>query len=220
MSMSSIAFPSAWAEVHRLMGRLFASRLARPRSPGSLDSGTDETLVWEVLNGNPRAFDDLYARHVDAVWRRLTHLLGPDPDREDLAQQIFVEVFRGLARFRGDATFRTYLHRVVINTAYDQLGRRRRRPQQISDDAVAMVESAEASPESRAQQRERLALTWRFLDRVKPKKRVAFVLRVVEGLSLEQVGILVGASVATVAQRVRHAHAELQEMMNRREEGA
>ncbi len=194
---------------------LFAAQLAGPARPSSSPL-PDELLVREAVGGDRRAFDELYRRHVDRVWRRLTYLLGPDPEREDLTQQIFLDVFRGLARFRGDAAFSTFLHRVVVNTACDHLGRRKRRAQPLAPEIAEAVIDPAASPEVRAEERQRLALTFELLGRIKPKKRIAFVLRVVEGLSLEEVAGLVEANVPTVAQRVRHAHEELQDMIARR----
>jgi RNA polymerase sigma-70 factor (ECF subfamily) len=183
---------------------------------GAADS--DEALVARALGGERRAFDELYERHADTVWRWLTRLLGPDPDREDLAQQIFSEVFDALHRFRGDARFRTFLYRVVVNTAVDQLNRRRRR--RDGDDVAELVDVVAdpgRSPEQSAEQRQQVASALELLDRIKPKKRVAFLLRVVEGLSLEEVAEVVDASVPTVAQRVRHASIELRALQVRRD---
>ena len=73
----------------------------------------------------------------------------------------------------------------------------------------------ERSPEARAVERERLALTLSLLDRIKPKKRIAFLLRVVEGLSLEEIAEIVEARPAAVAQRVRHAHRELDRLLEK-----
>jgi RNA polymerase sigma-70 factor (ECF subfamily) len=179
---------------------------------------SDEALVARALGGERRAFDELYERHADAVWRWLTRLLGPDPEREDLAQQIFSEVFDTLHRFRGDARFRTFLYRVVVNTAVDQLNRRRRRRDGHDvAELVDVVADPGRSPEQSAEQRQQVANALELLDRIKPKKRVAFLLRVVEGLSLEEVAEVVDASVATVAQRVRHASMELRALQARRD---
>jgi RNA polymerase sigma-70 factor (ECF subfamily) len=176
--------------------------------------GTDEDLVAQARNGDPHAFSDLYARHVDHVWRQLTHMLGPDPEREDLTQQIFLDVFRGLDAFRGESRFRTFLYRVAANIALDHMSHRRRKPVSITAEHLDAITAPDVSPEKRAAERDQVALVWRMLERIKPKKRVAFVLRVVEGLSLEEVGEIVGASVPTVAQRVRHAHDELAGLMS------
>ena len=88
---------------------------------------SDEAMVARAMTGDRRAFDELYQRHVDSVWRWLTRLLGADPEREDLAQHIFSEVFDTLGRFRGEARFRTFLYRIVVNVAVDQMKRRTRR---------------------------------------------------------------------------------------------
>ncbi len=176
----------------------------------------DEDVVRRAMGGDRQAFDDLYRRHVDMVWRRLGRLIGPDPDREDLVQQIFFEVFRALDRFRGEAAFATFLHRVMLNIAFDHLKRRGKRPAAADPELLAGLCDQGASPEAHAAQRERLAATSALLDRIKPKKRIAFVLRVVEGLSLEEIGALVDATPAAVAQRVRHAQAEIEALSARR----
>ena len=149
------------------------------------------------------------------MWVRLGRLIGPDPDREDLVQQIFLEVFRDLRRFRGDSSFRTFLYRVVVNRAFDHLKRRSRRAHPVPIDEIEALVDQAASPEARVVERDRLAFILGLLDRIKPKKRIAFLLRVVEGLSLEEIGEQCQAKPAAVAQRVRHAHRELELMMSR-----
>jgi RNA polymerase sigma-70 factor, ECF subfamily len=178
---------------------------------------SEESLVRRAAQGERQAWADLYRRYVDGVWNRLQRLVGPDPDREDLVQQIFLEVFQGLSRFRGDAAFSTYLYRVQINMVCDHLRRRRRRPLLLTTEMFQEIETLDPSPERKAQSRERLSLIWAALDRMKPKKRVALVLAVVEGLSLEEIGNLVQASTDTVAKRIEHARKELQSMLTRRE---
>jgi RNA polymerase sigma-70 factor (ECF subfamily) len=210
--------PGALAGGPMLAGLWFSVRLAggaAARSDAPEDGG-DRALVDRARGGDRGAYDELYRRNVDLVWHRLTRLLGPDPEREDLTQQVFLEVFGSLDRFRGEATFRTFVCRVAVYMAIDHLERRRRQPQSLAPDAFELVTDAACSPEERAEQRQHMALVWGLLDRIKPKKRVAFVLRVIDGLSLEEVAELVDASTATVAQRVRHAHDELQKMLVRR----
>jgi RNA polymerase sigma-70 factor (ECF subfamily) len=194
-----------------------AGRWRRARVPAAAAADTDEALVARAAAGDRAAFETLYERHVDTVWRQLTRLLGPDPEREDLTQQIFSELYDKLHRFRGDARFRTFLYRVVVNTAMDQLNRRRRRGGALEPDLTEAVPDAASTPEQTAERRERVATALDLLDRLKPKKRVAFLLRVVEGLSLEEVAAAVDATVPTVAQRVRHAQRELQALRERRE---
>ena len=176
---------------------------------------SDQALVERARGGDRGAFDELYRRYADLVWSRLGRLLGPDPEREDLLQQIYFEVFRDLWRFRGEAAFRTFLYRVVVNSACDHLKRRARRPRPVSAADLDSLIDGDRSPEARAVERERLALTLSMLDKIKPKKRIAFLLRVVEGLSLEEIAEIVEARPAAVAQRVRHAHRELDRLLEK-----
>ena len=178
----------------------------------------DQLLVLRAGRGDRAAYQELYQRHVDAAWRRLGRLVGPDAEREDLIQQAFFEVFQGLTRFRGEASFSTYLGRVLVNMACDHLRRRGRRPLPVPGEVLELVEAPEASPERTAQSRERLSLIWGLLDRINPKKRVAFVLHEVEGLSLAEVGAVMDISADTARKRVEHAQKELRAMLGRRGE--
>lgn len=193
-----------------------ALRFGAPAPAPAASRDTDARLAAQAAAGNRGAFHELYRLHVDAVYRRLSHLLGPDPEREDLVQQVFCEVYRGLPSFRGESAFTTWLHRVVVNVAYQHLRRHRRKPTEPLEDLAldALIEPS-ISPEGRAHKKQELQQALQFLSRLKPKKRIAFVLRHVEELSLEEIGALVGARPAAVGQRVRHAQLELEEMLAR-----
>jgi len=176
----------------------------------------DAELVAAAATGDPRAFDELYQRHVDSVWRRLRRLVGPHTDCEDLVQQTFLAVYRALPRFRGDAAFTTFLYRIVVRIASDHLRRARRSAARTVavtdlDDFVA----SGAGPDEAMHTREGLARAFTMLAKIKPKKRIAWVLRVVEGLSLEQIADLVDANAAAVGQRVKYAQRELDALLER-----
>jgi RNA polymerase sigma-70 factor (ECF subfamily) len=176
------------------------------------DQPDDEALVEAASAGDRRAFQTLYQRHLDGVYGRLTRLLGPVPERDDLVQQVFVGLYRGLSRFRGEARLSTFLHRIVVNLACDHLERHRRdrgRLMPLDDERAAEVPELAASPEARVGQRQELAQVLAHLASLRPKKRIAFVLVAVEGLSLEGAAEIVGASADTVKQRVLAARREL-----------
>jgi RNA polymerase sigma-70 factor, ECF subfamily len=185
---------------------------APPRAPLTEEGA----LVERASGGDRSAFDELFRRHVDDVYRRLTRLIGPDPEREDLVQEVFIAAYRGLGRFRQEAAFSTWLYRIVVHVAYSHLRKRRRHPLDLKsmdelERSLADGPSLQASPEQRLQVRSVMAL----LERLKPKKRVAFILRVVEGLSLQEIGEIVDAEPAAVGQRVKHAQRELQRLVER-----
>jgi RNA polymerase sigma-70 factor (ECF subfamily) len=187
-------------------------------APKLTGDAADDELVARHLEGDPDAFAALYRAHGQAVYRRLTRILGPISDRDDVLQEVFLAVHRALPRFRGDAKVSTLIHRIAINQACEHLRRQGRRPVALAGDRVLdELPVAATSPEHRLAAREELEHVLSCLNRIKPKKRVAYLLRVVDGLSFEQIGELVEASAETVAKRVQHGQRELEALLARAE---
>jgi RNA polymerase sigma-70 factor (ECF subfamily) len=192
------------------------------RARGAADRGRsateDAALVSRYHAGDPDAFVAIYRAHVVAVYRRLTRILGPIPEREDITQDVFLAVHRSLPRFRGDAQLSTLIHRIAINRAYEHLRRQSRRPITLVDgwrfDELA---GPAESPELLTAVREDLMHVFACLARIKPKKRIAVLLRVVDGLSFQEIGQLVDATPETVAKRVQHGQRELDALLARAE---
>lgn len=189
---------------------------AAPREPEG-----DDALVARHRADDPDAFPEIYRAHADGVYRRLTRILGPIAEREDLAQDVFLALHRALPRFRGEASLGTLIQRIAINVAYEHLRRTGRRPAspvdtRFFDELIA----PDASPEVRAATREDLAHVFACLARIKPKKRIALLLRVVDGMAFDEIGRLVDASPETVAKRVQHGMRELDALLARSERRA
>ena len=174
----------------------------------------DADLVRQCLAGDRNAFDELYRRHANNVHRRLSRLVGANSEVEDLVQQVFLETFRSLPRFRGEAAFKTWLYRIAINVALGALRKRKRHPSiAIDPQDLDAVVSAGMTPEAGARERELYERTLHHLAKLAPKHKIAFVLRHVEQLSLEEIADMVGAKPPAVAQRVRKAERELARRM-------
>jgi RNA polymerase sigma-70 factor (ECF subfamily) len=172
----------------------------------------ESALVSAAAAGDRRAFAALYQRHLDSVYARLTRVIGPAPERDDLVQQIFLDLHRALPRFRGEAAFSTFLHRIVLNVACDHLERRRRgrgRNEPLDARDLETLIAPGASPEQRARQREELRHLFAHLEDLSPKRRTAFVLVAIEGLALEEAAALLNAKPAAIKQRVLEARREL-----------
>lgn len=158
----------------------------------------------------PRDFTALYHQLANPIYARLTRILGPVPEREDLLQQVFLQLHRALPTYRGDADIATFVHRIAINQAYDHLRSRKRRPALPADAPELDELVADApSPAVRTQRREELAQLFEDMQELTADKRIALVLVAVEGLSLREAADLVGATPDAVKQRVLHARREL-----------
>lgn len=184
---------------------------ASPRLVGPAD---DAGLLDGCRAGDPRAIDRLYRLHVGAVERTFARILGPSPDLEDLVQQTFVEAMRTLDRFRGHASLKTWLTRIAVHVAQHHLraGKIRRHVDlEVIDDTGfgAIEDSSERSiDEGRLARKLHAAL-----DRIKPKKRIALMLFVVEGRPVEEVAALMGATQTATRSRVFFAKRELRALI-------
>ncbi len=195
-------------------------RTLRPPEP-TPRGAEDAALVEQCLAGERRAFDRLYRRHARSIHGRLVRLVGRSDDVEDLTQQVFLEAFRSLPKFRGEAAFGTWLHRIAVHVALGAIRRNRRKPLlAFAPGDIDAVATTEPTPEASAGARELYEIALRHLDGLKPDHRVAFVLRHVECLSLEQIGQLVGAKAPAVGQRVKKAERVLIERIARAERNA
>ncbi len=183
---------------------------------GKLSSITDEPpslplLLERCKTGERAALGEFYRAYRGDVTRNLQRVLGPGRgDLEDVLQDVFIEVFRSIGRFRGDSKLSTWLYRVCVNVALQRL-RKRKRLAEVSDDDVA--ESAPGRIDSQTPERgldvsRRLTAVYRILDELAPKKRVVFILHEIEGREPKEIAAIVGAPVLTVRTRLHYARKE------------
>lgn len=155
-------------------------------------------------------FDEVFRRYSGYVARVALRLLGNDAEVDDLVQDVFVEAHRGLATVREPGALGGWLARICVRRATRRL-RRRRLLAFLSLDSLTERElplDAAASPEQRAE----VIGSYRLLDRLPAEERVAWLMRHVEGESLEAMVELCGCSKSTVQRRLVRAEARLEEL--------
>ncbi len=165
-------------------------------------------LVDRARHRDPAAFRDLFHAHVGSVQRVVRRMIGPRPEVEDLVQTAFVEAFRSLPDFRGDALFSTWLTRIAVRVTMRSV--RRRLPRAASLDDVVEPAAPASGPEQLTAARETLALVETLLEELRPKRRAAFVLHVLEGYSMEEVAAILSASTAAVKVRVHDSRRHIE----------
>ena len=191
----------------RIRGRLAPRLTVIPHGEPETD---DPALIAAARAGDGGAFARLFRRHADAVRTRITRLVGPVAERDDLVQKVFIAFYRALPGYRGEARLSTFLHRIAVNAAYDHLRSRGRQADGASPlDDEALVEHPSPALEEQVAARADLARLLALLDELSPKKRIAFILIAVEGCSLAEAAALTGAAQDTVKQRALHARRDL-----------
>jgi RNA polymerase sigma-70 factor (ECF subfamily) len=164
-------------------------------------------------SGDQASIEELFRTHAPVVERVLGRLVGPVADLEDLTQTVFLEAISALTRFRGEASFKTWLLSIAVHVGqhYLRAGRIRRH---VPLDLVP-EEAVRRDPDHDRQLDERRLAPelHRLLDRVGPKKRIALLLYVVEGHSVEEVASLMGASQTATRSRIFFARRELKKLL-------
>lgn len=167
------------------------------------------SYVVRAQGGDARAFEDLYRMHRRDVSRLAARLLGPRGDLEDVIQEVFIQVFRSLASFRGDSRFSTWLHRVTVNVTLMHIRALRSRPNLGNELTHEPAAPDDDSPADGAARAERLRALYKILDGLSEKKRAVFILHDIEGVAAAQVATLVDSNVLTVRTRLFYARKEV-----------
>ncbi len=171
---------------------------------------TDAELVDRARGGDDSAVEAIYKRHVAYVAGIALRILRSRTETEDLVQETFIAVFAHLDSVRDGDALRAYLAQTIVRACGRRI-RRRRLARLFSldtpEDDVSLdsMASDDASPETRAE----LALLDRVLRRLDTDFRIAWTLRLVEGLALDEVAAACGCSLATAKRRIAAADAEI-----------
>ncbi len=183
--------------------------LAETERPGQ-PSGRDEELLAEQCRaGSAAAFERLYELHGARMKSIAANLLGDLAEAEDAVQDSFVKIYRGAASFRGGSRFSTWIYRVLVNTCYDLLRKRRRRP--------GPAEGTEASRLTAPATDHPLRLSLEAcLGNLHPKRRAVFLLFEVEGFTHREVGDILGFPEATSRTLLFEAKRDLQRALGKR----
>jgi RNA polymerase sigma-70 factor (ECF subfamily) len=163
--------------------------------------------VRRAQAGEPEGYRQLFRLNVRRLHSLVRRLAGPDCDVEDLVQTIFVQAFRALPGFRGDAAFFTWLGRIAVRITLRQARRNRSRAFPLDESAAGEVGS---SPELASDARRALARFHAILASLSEKRRSAFVLHVLQGHSLEEVATMLDARVGAVKVRIHDARVEIE----------
>jgi RNA polymerase sigma-70 factor (ECF subfamily) len=170
-------------------------------------------LVARARAGELAAIQQVFTAHLPGVHRLVYRMVGPSPDLDDLVQTVFVEAFRSLPGFRGDALFSTWLSRIAVRVTMHAV--RRRPPPALSIHGGEDIPVDLPSAERRVAAREALAVLDRLLAEMRPKRRAAFVLHVLEGHPMEEVAAILNASTAAVKVRVHDARRHIERRLER-----
>ena len=167
------------------------------------DADSDAALVAALRAGDPRAELAAWNRFALGVDQTLRRLLGPEPDREDLLQEVFIRFFRRVGTVREPAAVRGFLTGICIHVVHGEITRRRRKRWLSLTPTGELPDTAAHPPDLDG--REAVTRYYALLDKLGGKDRSLFVARTIEGLTLEEVAAAHDVSVSTAQRHINRA---------------
>ena len=174
----------------------------------------EEALIQQAKNGDVPSYNRLVLHYQQAVYNVAYRIMGEAQSAEDATQEAFISAYKALNRFRG-GSFKAWLMRITTNACYDELRRRKRRPQASFDEltedneSFAFLRSPGQGPEAQQQSLEVMEAIEYCLQSLPDDQRITAVLGDVEGYDYKEIAEIMRVSLGTVKSRMSRARSKL-----------
>ena len=187
--------------------------------------GEEHKFIERLKARDERAFIELVQAYEQRVFRLVFRMLGRRDEAEDMAQEVFVQVFKAIGQFRGDSKLSTWLYRIAVNLCKNRVKYLARRYTDAQDelepiadrsqlgDAKAVTYSAVARPDQMVEGFQVEQIVHRAMARLEPDFREVLILRDVEDLSYEEIGEITGLAEGTVKSRIHRGRTMLKALV-------
>jgi RNA polymerase sigma-70 factor (ECF subfamily) len=186
--------------------------------PSGLAPDSDEALVWQARNGDFRAFERLFERHRDLVYRFAYQMAPRRDDAEDIVQEAFIKAYQNLARYRDEAKFTTWLLRITANLGTDRARmstRRQSLEQRESAGALSWmtVGNGVEDPIDKMEMESRRALLREAIASLPDHHRNAIIFRDIQEMEYDDIAAFFKCSVGGAKLRVLRARRALRDRL-------
>ncbi len=184
----------------------------------------DVELMRRVRRGDLTAFAQLVERHKAAVYTYLVRMVGDETEAEDLAQMVFLQIFRSARRYKPTAKFTTWLFTIARHLCLNELRRRKRHAADYIEDLhggpareieVQLPDPRPAMPDSEVLKAEFFQMLEKALSQLPENQRTAIILFSQQGLSYEEIACVLGCSVQATKSIIHRARLYLREVLKR-----
>jgi RNA polymerase sigma-70 factor (ECF subfamily) len=219
---SPISRWNAWPALLRAVAAHWMARLAGvlacAAGYGAEATGVPtEDLIRRFQRGQSRAFEALYDRYKDYVYRVAFFITRHGGDAEEAVQEAFLDVLRALPHYsvEGPARFETWLYRVTVNRCRSRM-RRKALPSAEWDEVAEQLERIPSEhpdhdPEGAVVRQEHRAELWQAVDKLPDDQRIVILLRYQQGLAYSEIAQTLGINEGTVKSRLYYAHCRLKQ---------
>lgn len=170
---------------------------------------TDIDLIKLIAKGDEKAFEQIVLKYQQAVFNTIYRYTGNQDDVQDLAQEIFIKVWRNAAKFKGKSKFSTWLYRIVVNHCINYQRKQKRRHTSLDEltEKGITPESLKVVPDW--EQKRRVELIKKAVNDLPDRQRMALVLSQYEGRSYKEIAEIMKVSVSSVESLIFRARSAL-----------
>lgn len=186
----------------------------------------EENLLKKSKNGDIEAFEELIKGYQKKVFNIALRMIGDYEDASELAQEVFIKIFKSIRNFKEESTFSTWVYKITTNVCLDEL-RKRKNKRIISLDEEIKHDSGESqiqivdpglSPEALLEKKEIKKAVIEAIEELSPEHRIVIIYREMQGLNYEDIARIVKCPVGTVKSRINRARQELKEILKYKKE--
>jgi RNA polymerase sigma-70 factor (ECF subfamily) len=181
----------------------------------------ETTFITAIQNNEPEAYRTLVLNHQDMIVNTCYGFVKNLADAEDVAQEVFIEVYRSIHKFRADAKLSTWLYRIAVNKSIDFLRKKKRKSWlgsfqgmfESEDKVKAIADQKQPTPQRALEQLERREVLQSAIDKLPNNQRIAFTLHKYEGLSYKEMAEVMEVSLSAVESLMHRAKKNLKKLL-------
>jgi len=180
---------------------------------GTFGKSSDRKLIERIANADKAAVQALFARYHVRIYRFIVRMVGIEAVAEELANEVFLDVWRQAGRFESRSSVSTWLMAIARNKAISYLRRKKDMP--LDDEAASLIPDTQDTPEVTAQKTDKGAAIRKAIDSLSPDHKAVIDLVYYHELSVREVAKVLDVPANTVKTRMFHARKNLAEKMKR-----
>ncbi len=182
---------------------------------------TEQELLFALRNGDEPAFKELVIRFQDKVFNTALGLLQQHTEAEDIAQEVFIQVYRSIKQFKGDSLLSTWIYRITVTKSLDHLRSKKRKKRfgflisLVGNDNRPVYEPEDFNhPGVQQENKENASLLFKMIDQLPENQRTAFILNKVEELSYREIAGILNTTESAVDSLLQRAKLNLRKKLN------
>lgn len=182
---------------------------------------TEQELIFGLRHGEESAFKELVTLFQDKVFNTALGLLQHHAEAEDIAQEVFIQVFRSIKNFKEESLLSTWIYRITVTKSLDHLRSKKRKKRfgflssLFGDDNIPVYEPEDFNhPGVLQENKENAAILFKAIDQLPENQHTAFVLNKVEGLSYREIAAILNTTETAVDSLLQRAKQNLRKKIN------